>query len=229
MHLPPPLRQTPKLLPLRGFGGKGPQQGEGANQIEARTGSITKARAKGKEKENQPTTTMPIQPTTIRIGKAARLPHFYAAWRKVTSNKFILRIVKYGYQLQFSSQPKQNSYSPRNYSSVSLPITEAKVKELMFEGALKIVPPSDDQFLSHIFPVPKRTPGEFRIIFDLSDLNLFIRKLTFRMDSYGSIMSLISRGDFFISIDLTDAYHAIAIHPLFRRFLTFVFLSVYYQ
>ena len=49
------------------------------------------------------------------------------------------------------------------------------------------------------------------------------------MDSYGSIMALISRGDFFISIDLTDAYHAIAIHPLFRKFLTFIFLGVYYQ
>ena len=49
------------------------------------------------------------------------------------------------------------------------------------------------------------------------------------MDSFGSIMSLISRGDFFISIDLTDAYHAIAVHPLFHRFLTFIFMGVYYQ
>ena len=65
---------------------------------------------------------------------------------------------------------------------------------------MKVVSPSDSKFLSHIFPVPKRTPGEFRIIFDLSDLNLFIRKLTFRMDGFGSIMTLISRGDFFVSI-----------------------------
>ena len=69
----------------------------------------------------------------------------------------------------------------------------------------------------------------FVLYIDLSELNLFIRKLTFRMDSFGSIMSLISRGDFFISIDLTDAYHAIAVHPLFHRFLTFIFMGVYYQ
>ena len=100
---------------------------------------------------------------------------------------------------------------------------------MLYEGALIIVKPSRNQFLSHIFPVPKRTLGEYRIIFDLSDLNMFIRKTTFRMTSYFSIMSLISRGDFFISIDLTDAYHAIAIHLFFRRFLTFVFLNVYYQ
>ena len=49
------------------------------------------------------------------------------------------------------------------------------------------------------------------------------------MDSFFSIMSLISKGDFFISIDLTDAYHAIAMHPLFTRFLTFIFLDTLYQ
>ena len=34
---------------------------------------------------------------------------------------------------------------------------------------------------------------------------------------------------FFISIDLTDAYHAIALHPEFMRFMTFIFQNVYYQ
>ena len=99
----------------------------------------------------------------------------------------------------------------------------------MKEGAIIIVKPSPDQFVSHIFPVAKRTLGEFRIILDLSELNKFIQKLSFKMGSYYSIMSLISRGDFLISIDLADAYHAIAINPLFQRFLTFIFLNVYYQ
>ena len=166
---------------------------------------------------------------TTKLGTAARLPHFYGNWQKVTSNKLILNIVKNGYKLQFFSPPVQAPYAPRTFTSLSLSVTKNKVEEFLHEGALIIVKPSSNQFLSHIFPVPKRTPGEFRIILDLSDLNMFIRKLTFRMDSYISIMSLISRGDFFISIDLTDAYHAIAIHPYFRRFLTFIFLNVYYQ
>ena len=131
--------------------------------------------------------------------------------------------------MQFTSTPVLPPYSPRSFSPKSLSICKAKVDELLHEGALIRVRPSQNQFLSHIFPVPKRTSGEYRIIFDLSDLNMFIRKTTFRMTSYFSIMSLISRGDFFISIDLTDAYHAIAIHLFYRRFLTFVFLNVYYQ
>lgn len=108
-------------------------------------------------------------------------------------------------------------------------VTAVKVKELLYEGALLIVQPSPGQYISHIFPVPKRTPDEFRIIFDLSILNKFIRKLSFRMDTYFVIIGQICRGDFFISIDLTDAYHAIALHPDFMRFMTFIFQNVYYQ
>ena len=108
-------------------------------------------------------------------------------------------------------------------------VTAVKVQELLREGALIVVVPSPGQFISHIFPVPKRTPGEFRIIFDLSILNKFIRKISFRMDTYITIIGQICRGDFFISIDLTDAYHAIALHPDFMRFMTFIFQNVYYQ
>ena len=141
----------------------------------------------------------------------------------------LLNIVKYGYKLQFTSPPFQDFYFPRTYSPSSLSISKAKVEELLYEGAIIEVNPSPNQFLSHIFPVPKQTLGEFRMIFDLSELNLFIRKTTFRMGSFFSIMSLISKGDFFISIDLTDAYHAIDMHPFFTHFLTFVFLNILYQ
>ena len=114
-------------------------------------------------------------------------------------------------------------------STSALSVTKVKVKDLFREGALIVVQPSPGQFISHIFPVPKRTPGEFRIIFDLTILNKFIRKLSFRMDTYITIIGQICRGDFFISIDLTDAYHAIALHPDFMRFMTFIFQNVYYQ
>ena len=137
--------------------------------------------------------------------------------------------MRYGYKLQFISPPIQTSYSPRSMSISASEVTAVKVQELLREGALIVVVPSPGQFISHIFPVPKRTPGEFRIIFDLSILNKFIRKISFRMDNYFTIIGQICRGDFFISIDLSDAYHSIALHPDFMRFMTFIFQNVYYQ
>ena len=170
------------------------------------------------------------RPNPSKLGSAARLPHFSNAWHEVTKNNFILNIVKFGYKLQFITPPIQTSYSPRVMSSTASAVTRVKIKDLLREGALIIVSPSPGQYISHIFPVPKRSPGEFRIIFDLSILNKFIRKLSFRMDTYITIIGQICRGDFFISIDLTDAYHAIALHPDFMRFMIYFWecvLSIY--
>ena len=102
-----------------------------------------------------------------------------------------------GYRLQFTTIPIQTSYIPRSMSESASTVTTRKIKELMHNAALIVVQPSPDQYISHIFPVPKKTPGEYRIIFDLSTLNKFIRKITFRMDNYHTIMTQISRGDFF--------------------------------
>ena len=141
--LPYPIAQALDLVrtqSLRGF------VAERACQEEDRAPFVAKGRTpeekteegEAREKE-RPTIQQPLTHQTSRLGKAARLPFFFKAWCKVTKNNFILRIVRDGYKIQFSSTPVQNSYTPRNYSSFSFPITEAKVKELLFEGALLIV------------------------------------------------------------------------------------------
>ena len=162
-------------------------------------------------------------------GSAARLPYFVDNWAKVCTNNFILRIVAEGYKLQFISEPVQPSYSPRNMSNSALNVCHDKVCEFVDSGAIISVSPNSCNFISHIFPVPKKTLGEFRIIFDLTFLNKYIRKVRFRMDSITSIMALISPGDWLISIDLSDAYHTVAIHPLSMPFLSFILFHIFYQ
>ena len=151
---------------------------------------------------------------------AARLPHFYWAWQQVTNNRFILNIVQNGYMIQFVTFPVQTKFFPRNMSRGTVNVCQAKVTEFLHKKIIKVVSPSHDQFVSHIFPVAKKTLGEYCIIFDLSDLNAFVRKISFRMDSISDIMNLIQPGDWFVSIDLSDAYYCIAMHILSMPFPT---------
>ena len=111
----------------------------------------------------------------------------------------------------------------------NIKICEIKVNEFLSNKIIKKVSPNHDQFLSHIFPVPKKTLDEFRVILDLTDLNKFIRKIKFRMDRIPDIMNIIKPGDYLVSIDLSDAYFCIAMHILSMPFLTFFFLGIYYQ
>ena len=160
---------------------------------------------------------------------AARLPHFSQAWQQVTSNSFILNIVCNGYLIQFSKTPYQTNFVPRSHSHEFIKICSIKVKEFLSRNIIKRVSPGPGQYVSHIFPVPKKTEGEYRIIFDLSELNEFVCKIRFKMDSLSDIMDLIRPGDYFVSIDLSDAYYCIAMHLLSMPYLTFIFLNVYYQ
>ena len=171
----------------------------------------------------------PPLPKNRPKGSAARLPFFVDNWAKVCSNNFILRIVAYGYKLQFISKPSQNGFVPRVMSSSSTEICFKNVKKFLSQGAIKPVSFSSCSFFSNIFPVPKKSLGEFRIIFDLADLNKHLRKIHFRMDNLFSIMCLISPGDWLISIDLSDAYHTVAMHSSAIPYLSFIFLKVCYQ
>ena len=166
--------------------------------------------------------------TTKPKGTAARLPYFVHNWAKVCSNNFILRIVAEGYKLQFISTPSQINFTQRDMSASSLKICNSKVKVFSIQGAVIPVSLKDCKYISHIFPVPKKAVGEYRIIFDLTELNKFIRKIHFRMDSILSIMALISPGDWLISIDLSDAYHSVALHPFSMPFLAFALMNIYY-
>ena len=84
-----------------------------------------------------------------------------------------------------------------------------------------------DQFVSRIFEVPKKT-GDYRLILDLSDLNLYLKKIHFKMEGLHAISSLICRGDFMASLDLQDAFLTIAMHPCFYKYLCFDFDGVRY-
>ena len=167
---------------------------------------------------------MPRSPRSNKK-KTASLPHFSQAWHQVTDNSVILNIVVNGYKIQFVQSPFQLYFHERTMSFKTISICKIKVSELLTSKVIKIVEPSHDQFISHIFPVPKKCLGKFRIIFDLTDLNLFVRKVHFRMDSIGDIMKLIRPGDFFIAIDLSDAYYCVAMHIISMPFLTFIFMG----
>ncbi len=69
---------------------------------------------------------------------------------------------------------------------------------------------------------PKRDGG-LRPVVDLQRLNFFLYKGKFKMLTMKTIMSQIQEGDWFVTIDLKDAYFYIQVVQRHRRFLRFAF------
>ena len=91
-----------------------------------------------------------------KLGSAARLPHFISRWQQVTNNKFILRIIQEGYKIDFITKPEQAVIVSRQQTPENIEICQYKIKRFLANGAIIVVQPSPDQFISNIFPVVKQ-------------------------------------------------------------------------
>ena len=83
-------------------------------------------------------------------------------------------------------------------------------------------------FYSRYFAVPKKDGG-LRPILDLRDLNTYLNPRKFRMVTLEGIVHLLKEGDWFVVVDLKDAYFHITIHETYRKYLRLIFKDTIYQ
>ncbi len=103
-------------------------------------------------------------------------------------------------------------------------VLQQELSSLLQKGAIEEIPQSDIErgFFSRYFLVPKRDVG-LRPILDLRHLNFSLYKGKFKMLMMKTIMSQIQGEDWFVTIDLKDAYFHIQVIQRHRRFLRFAF------
>ncbi len=109
-------------------------------------------------------------------------------------------------------------------------VLQQELSSLLQKGAIEEVPQSEVEqgFFSRYFLVPKRDGG-LRPILDLRRLNLSLYEGKFKMLTMRTIMSQVQEGDWFVTIDLKDAYFHIQVVQRHRRFLRFAFGGKAYQ
>ncbi|KAL0152267.1 hypothetical protein M9458_051990, partial [Cirrhinus mrigala] len=154
------------------------------------------------------------------------------AWQAIPGvSDWVLGIVKRGYSLQFARRPPRFSgVVPTVVMSRDAHVLRSEVMILLEKGAIEVVHPaqSDSGFYSRYFLVPKKD-GTLRPILDLRRLNQALMRRPFKMLTLKQILSHVRSGDWFLSLDLKDAYFHIQIAPHHRRFLRFAFEGVAYQ
>ncbi|XDV39235.1 hypothetical protein PO909_008499 [Leuciscus waleckii] len=164
-----------------------------------------------------------IQPLAIHADAWAKLPGV---------SKWVLNIIKRGYSLQFRRRPRR--YAARVETTVKTEVVHllrAEVaKQLLSKGAIEPLSQAQSEggLYSRYFLVPKKDGG-LRPILDLRQLNRVLVKRQFRMLTTRQILVQIHQGDWFVSIDLKDAYFQIQIASRHRRYLRFAFEGQAYQ
>ena len=157
-----------------------------------------------------------------------RLKNYLPFWNTLTSDNYILQIVS-GAKLEFDCPVKQ--YKPCRPIRCSLEqkqMIDSEIDKYLITGIIEKTNHSQGEFVSQIFPVPKKSGG-LRIILNLKPLNMDVTYKHFKMENLNSVLNLIERDCFMASIDLQDAYYSVNIHKQYRKFLKFIWNDQLYQ
>ena len=153
-----------------------------------------------------------------------RLKLFYPEWLKITKDKFVLQCIKQGCRLNITSVPVQF----KKPNQLKFNIEEQKALDNMIlqmekEKVIKKCKIEKGDFINNVFLVQKNTEEiKYRCILNMKTLNKEYIELThFKMDTLNTCLQLMSKDCFMASIDISNAYHHIPIHPDFYKYLKF--------
>lgn len=163
----------------------------------------------------------------------ARLLDFAHRWRRRFPNdQWVCETVSEGVKLSFTTPPPLTR-EPMWTEVPSLPEKAAalqkEVDSLLAKNATELVHNhSSPAYYSRLFLVPK-PGGRWRPVIDLSSLNKHIKAPRFHMETARNLRASINVDDWAVSLDLSDAYLHVPIHPSARRYLRFAFRGHVFQ
>ena len=152
-----------------------------------------------------------------------RLAHFVGKWEEVTDNKWVLSIVRHThcFRIPFSKIPPLVICSSQN-ESVLLHVYQRRDRKPSQEmGSGKGTESGNSQLL---FPDLSSSKKERKVKFDYRPLFIepIHRETVFQMETVKSVRQAMRLNYWAVSIDLTDAYLHVLIHPQSLKYLQFV-------
>ena len=98
---------------------------------------------------------------------------------------------------------------------------------MLEKGRIKKTIHCQDQFVNHLFLVPKRDGGQ-RSVINLKELNTGVPDKKFKMKGLHLLKEILKQGDSLCKLDLKDAYFCIASNKQSRKNVLFVWeVSLY--
>lgn len=149
------------------------------------------------------------------------------AWRSITRDRWVLRIIKRGLKLPFRSRPN-SVYSPNR----PLPVEHAafvteEVGRLHATSAITNV--TERPFVCLPLGVVPKKNGKLRLIHDLQRLNSQLHQpACFKMEDLSVVAPQLEEDDLMMTLDLDQAYHHVEIHSAHRKYLGFEWQGRYY-
>ena len=134
------------------------------------------------------------------------ISHCYATWANLTTDPFVLDVIKHGIKLDFCGEAICSNLTPLcSLSSEGIKAVNKEIQTLLLQNVIAPVTLKRDSFVSSVFTTEK-SDGSHRTILNLKKLNESISYVDFKMESLNNVRHLIKSGVWMGSIDLKDTY-----------------------
>ena len=167
-------------------------------------------------------------PVPSHIPMMGRTKYFLDEWVKITNSQKTLNIVG-GYKPQFLAEPFQ-SFQPKTFvrNQQEARIIQEEIDTLLEKEAIEPIPHSKAEFVSNLFLVKKKSGG-FRPVINLESLNQFIHMEHFTMETIANLRTMLSKNDWIVRIDISDAYLTIPLDEEFKDYIAFQYQDQTYR
>ena len=149
-----------------------------------------------------------------------RLQLFAQEWKKIKASSKAMQTIVEGLTLHFTSKElKQKTRRQIRFNSEEeLAITE-EVEEMINKKAATYTMETDI-YQTKAFTQPK-TDGGYRLILNLKPLNNYIETKRFKMESLKTAIDSLEQDNWFVKVDIKDAYLHVPVNKSSQRYLCF--------
>ena len=160
---------------------------------------------------------------------AGQIQYFWDRWKKITTDRNLLYMVKHGCTIEFDSSPcDQCSRAEIRFNHEEQKIVKELLQKFLDKQIIEEVYHEPGEVLSHIFLRPK-PDGSHRLILNLSNLNEHIERKHFKMETLKSVLNLVHKNCYWGLIDIKDAYYHFMVRKFDRKFLRFTWQGKLYS
>ena len=173
---------------------------------------------------------MDLLRSEINDFRGGNIKHFFSNWEKITKDKFILDIIKFGLQLEFENGiiPKQKNYPKIKFGVEENNIISNEIEKLLKKRIILPCLREQDDFISSLFTRPKKD-GSKRMILNLKQFNQNIIYKHFKMESIKTALECMKKNCYMTSVDLKDAFFSIPMLEAHQKFLKFEHNGKFYK
>ena len=164
-----------------------------------------------------------VEPVKVRTFDskfiAGRLSSFIHEWKALTSDTFVLDMVK-GTKIPIEDfeaikniPVKKNQIKDHEHDLLDL-----EIDKLCEMGVLEETDHEEGEVINPVF-LREKSDGTYRMILNLKTFNESVEYSHFKMENLNSATRLMKKGAYMASIDLKHAYYSVPIHISHRKYL----------